>query len=209
MKNVIISALVALSIVSSLHANAKSGCELAQVGAVEVGWIGYKTNEKVGVGGNFDSVAYTPITKSGENFRSILVGSTVVIDTSSVNSKDKGRDEKLVKFFFGMMSDKNINAKIVDIKADEKVKDAPRTGVVSVEIEMNGVKKTVPMKYSFGNDVFEAKGTIDILDFSANKALSSINEACFDLHKGKTWSEVGISFKTKIEAILCKVEPLK
>ncbi|MEK6659709.1 MAG: YceI family protein [Campylobacterota bacterium] len=209
MKNVIISALMVLSIGSSLYASAKGGCELAQVGAVEVGWIGYKTNEKIGVGGSFESVVYTPIVKSGENFRSILVGSTVVIDTSSVNSKDKGRDEKLAKFFFGMMSSKNINAKIVDIKADEKVKDAPRTGIVSVEIEMNGVKKTVPMKYSFGNDVFEAKGTIDILDFSASKALSSINEACFELHKGKTWSEVGISFKTKIEAILCSAKPLE
>ncbi len=209
MKNVIISVLMALSIVSSVNASEKSGCELAQVGAVEVSWTGYKTNEKIGVGGVFDSVAYTPVAKSGENFRSILVGSSVVIDTTTVNSKDKGRDEKLAKFFFGMMSDKNINAKIVDIQADKKVKDAPRTGVVSVEVEMNGVKKVVPMKYSFSNDVFEAKGSIDVLDFSASKALSSINQSCFDLHKGKTWSEAGIGFKTKIEAILCKVEPLK
>src|SRR3990167_827415 len=209
MKNIIVSVLIALSIVSSVNASQKSGCELAQTGAVEVSWIGYKTDKKVGVGGVFDSVAYTPAAKGGENFRSILVGSSVVIDTSSVNSKNEGRDEKLAKFFFGMMGDKNINAKIVDIQADKKVKDAPRTGLVSVEVEMNGVKKVVPMAYSFSNDVFEATGVIDILDFSAGKALSSINKACFDLHEGKTWSEAGIGFKTKIEAILCKVEPLK
>lgn len=209
MKNVIISALMVLFVASGVDASQKSGCELSQTGAVEVSWTGYKTEKKVGVGGVFDSVVYTPVAKSGENFRSILVGSSVVIDTSSVNSKNEGRDEKLAKFFFGMMSDKNINAKIVDIKADKKVKDAPRTGVVEVEIEMNGVKKTVPMTYSFSNDVFEAKGVIDILDFSANKALASLNEACFDLHEGKTWSEAGIAFQTKIEALLCKVEPLK
>jgi len=209
MKNVIISAIVVLFAASGLSASQKSGCELAQVGAVEVSWTGYKTEKKVGVGGVFDSVVYTPVAKSGENFRSILVGSSVVIDTSSVNSKNEGRDEKLAKFFFGMMSDKNINAKIVDIKADKRVKDAPRTGVVSVEIEMNGVKKKVPMKYSFSDDIFEAKGVIDILDFSAGDALSSINKACFDLHEGKTWSEAGIAFKTKIEAILCNVKPLK
>ena len=209
MKNVIISAVVLFFAASVADASQKSGCELAQVGAVEVSWTGYKTEKKVGVGGVFDSVVYTPVAKSGENFRSILVGSSVVIDTSSVNSKNEGRDEKLAKFFFGMMSDKNINAKIVDIKADKRVKDAPRTGVVDVEIEMNGVKKVVPMKYSFSDDVFEAKGVIDILDFSAGDALSSINKACFDLHEGKTWSEAGIAFKTKIEAILCKVEPSK
>ncbi len=209
MKNVIISALVVLFAASGVNASQKSGCELAQVGAVEVSWTGYKTPKKVGVGGVFDSVVYTPAAKSGENFRSILVGSSVVIDSSSVNSKNEGRDEKLAKFFFGMMQDKNINAKIVDIKADKRVKDAPRTGVVSVEIEMNGVKKTVPMTYSFSDNIFEAKGTIDILDFSAANALSSINKACFDLHEGKTWSEAGIAFKTKIEAILCNVKPLK
>ncbi len=209
MKNVIISALMVLFVASGVSASQKSGCELAQTGVVEVSWSGYKTDKKVGVGGVFDGVVYTPVAKSGENFRSILVGSSVVIDASSVNSKNEGRDEKLAKFFFGMMSDKNINAKIVDIKADERVKDAPRTGVIDVEIEMNGVKKVVPMTYSFSNDLFEAKGIIDILDFSAGDALSSINKACFDLHEGKTWSEAGIGFKTKIEAILCKVEPLK
>ncbi|MCK9472492.1 YceI family protein [Sulfurimonas sp.] len=208
MKNVVISALMVLFIASGVDASQKAGCELSQVGAVEVSWTGYKTEKKVGVGGSFDNVLYTPVAKSGENFRSILVGSSVVVDTSTVNSKHSERDEKLVKFFFGMMSAKNINAKIVDIKADKKVKDAPRTGVVEVEIEMNGIKKIVPMAYSFSDGVFEAKGDIDILDFSASKALSSINKACYDLHEGKTWSDVAISFKTKIEALLCNVKPL-
>ena len=209
MKNILITALSVLLVASIANASQKGGCELAQKGALEVSWTGYKTPKKVGVGGVFDSVKYTPIAESGKDFRSILVGSSVVIDTSSVNSRDEGRDEKLAKFFFTMMSDKNINAKIVDIKADKRVKDASRTGVVDVEIEMNGVKKTVPMKYSFSDGVFEAKGSIDILDFSANKALSSINEACYDLHEGKTWSEAGISFKTNIEAVLCNTEPLE
>lgn len=200
---------LALFVASNANAQGKGGCELSQVGAVEVSWIGYKTNEKIAVGGVFDIVSYTPVAKSGENFRSILVGSKAVIDASSVNSKNEGRDQKLSKFFFGMMSSKNIEAKIVDIKADKKIKDAPRTGIVTVEITMNSKSKTIPMKYSFANKVFKAEGIIDILDFGANEALSSINEACFDLHKGKTWSEVGIAFKTNIEALLCNAKPLE
>ncbi len=209
MKKSLVAGLMVLSLFSSVYASEKSGCVLAQSGDVEVSWIGYKTPKKVGVGGVFDKVAYTPVTKDGENFRSILVGSSVVIDSSSVNSKHADRDAKLAKFFFGMMKDKNINAKIVDIKADKKVKDAPRTGVVDVEIEMNGMKKVVPMTYSFADEIFEAKGNIDILDFQANSALKGINEACFDLHEGKTWSEAGIGFKMKIVATLCNVQPLK
>lgn len=203
MKKSLVAVLMALSLLSNANASEKTGCVLAQSGDVEVSWIGYKTPKKVGVGGVFDKVAYTPATKEGENFRTILVGSSVIIDSSSVNSKHADRDAKLAKFFFGMMKDKNINAKIVDIKADKKVKDAPRTGVVDVEIEMNGVKKVVPMTYSFADEIFEAKGNIDILDFQANSALKGINEACFDLHEGKTWSEAGIGFKMKILATLC------
>jgi len=209
MKNVMISALLVLSFVLSANASEKSGCVLAQNGAVEVSWTGYKTPKKVGVNGTFGKVTYIPVAPSGEDFRSILVGSSVAIDSSSVNSNHEDRDSKLAKFFFGLMSDKNINAKILDIKADKRVKNAPRTGTLSVEIEMNGVKKTTPMTYSFSDDIFEAKGSIDLLDFSANKALAGINEACFDLHEGKTWSDVGIGFKTKIEATLCTVKAIK
>lgn len=209
MKKIILSVLIALSIVSNLSAEEKTGCELSVVGDVNVSWTAYKTAEKVAVGGIFDSVKYSPVAPVGTNFRSILVGSTISIDTSSVNSKNEGRDDKLVKFFFNMMSGKSIDAKVADIKADKKIKDAPRTGIITVDITMNGVTKPVDMKYSFSDGVFSATGVIDILDFSADKALDSINKACFDLHNGKTWSDVAISFSTKIEALLCSAKPLK
>lgn len=209
MKKIILSLLFITSVVLSANASEKTGCVLAQKGKVNVNWEAYKTESKVAVGGVFDSVTYIPYAKEGKNFRSILVGSKVSIDTSSVNSKNSGRDEKLVKFFFEQMSTKNIDGEIVDIKADPKVKNAPRTGVVTIDIKMNDVTKRVPMKYSFSDGLFSAKGVIDILDFSASKALSSINKACFELHKGKTWSDVAISFSTKIEAILCNAKPLK
>ena len=209
MKNRIFYSLMASAVLLSSSAFAKGGCELAQVGAMNVEWTAYKTDKKIGVGGTFEGVTYKPVAKSGENFRSILVGSSVSIDTKSVNTKHESRDATLGKFFFEMMSQKNIEAKIVDIKADKSEKGAPRKGTLSVEIEMNGVKKTVPMKYSFSDGLFAAEGVIDILDFKADKALASIAKECFDLHEGKTWSEVSIGFKTKIEAILCSAKPLE
>lgn len=208
-KNVIFSVILVLMSAVSAQGNSEGGCDLSQVGAVEVSWTAYKTPSKVGVSGVFESVKYTPIAPIGKNFRSILVGSTVTIDTTSINSKNSGRDDKLIEFFFGEISRKNIEAKIIDIKADEKVKDAPRTGVVTIEIDMNGELNKVPMKYSFSDGVFSATGVIDILDFSAGDALSSINKACSDLHEGKTWSDVTIGFTTKIEAVLCSAKPLK
>jgi len=209
MKKVVLAFLLMFGLSSSSMAAQKSGCILAQKGEVTAAWMAYKTPAKKGVSGVFDSVKYTAVAAEGKNFREILVGSSVVIDTSSVNSKHKGRDVKLVKFFFEQMSSKTISAKIVDIKADKKIKGKPRTGVVTLDITMNGVTKKVPMKYSFADSVLSAKGVIDVFDFSANKALASINKACFDAHQGKTWNDVTIAFTTHIEAILCNVKPLK
>jgi len=209
MKKITLAFLIMFGLVTSAVASQKSGCILAQKGKIVVAWMAYKTPAKKGVSGVFDNAKYTPIAKDGKNFREILVGSKLSIDTSSVNSKNKGRDAKLVKFFFEKMSSKKIEAKIVNIKADKKVKGKPRTGVVTLEITMNNITKKVPMTYSFSNSVFSAKGTIDIFDFSANKALISINKACFDLHQGKTWNDVTIAFTTRIEAVLCNAKPLK
>jgi len=209
MKKIILTFIIMLGLSTSAMATQKSGCILAQKGKVTVAWMAFKTPAKKGVSGVFDNSKYTPIAKEGKNFREILVGSKLSIDTSSVNSKNKSRDAKLVKFFFEKMSSKKIEAKILAIKADKRVKNKPRTGVVTLEITMNNITKKVPMKYNYANSIFSAKGFIDLFDFSANKALASINKACFDLHQGKTWNDVTIAFSTHIEALLCNAKPLK
>jgi hypothetical protein len=61
------------------------------------------------------------------------------------------------------------------------------------------------MAYTYQKGIMHAQGYIDILDFQGSKALASINKACFDLHKGKTWNDVSISFEMKIKADLCHV----
>lgn len=180
-------------------------CTLAQEGPVVVDFTAYKTAAKIGVGGVFDNVVYTPKAPSGKNFREIFVGATLSIDTVSVNSKNKERDDKLVTFFFEKMVDKNISAKILDYKPNKRFKGKPKTGEFIVEITMNGVTKTVSMNYVFDEGVMKANGVIDILDFSANNALSSINKACYDLHEGKTWSDVAIGFTTNVKYTLCEV----
>lgn len=195
-----------LSLAAGEMGKGKGSCILSQDGAVVVNWEAYKTPQKVGVGGVFDRVTYTAIAPEGNNFREILVGSSVVIETSSVNTKHESRDDTLVKFFFKEMSDPEIKAKIVDIKSDKRIRGKPKTGEMRVEITMNKVTKVVPMKYSFDSGELSAKGSIDLLNFSVNKALSSINEACYDLHEGKTWSDVGIGFFTKIKFDLCNVD---
>lgn len=152
MKKIILSMLLALSIVSSLSASQKSGCVLAQKGEVKVKF----DNKEV-----ISKVNYIPIAKEGKNFRTILVGSSIAFATS---------DNKKVKI------------KIIDIKADPRVKGQPRTGLVTLDIKIAAKKQEVSMKYSFSDDLFTVDGMVD---------------------------ELNINFSTKIEAILCNVKPLK
>jgi hypothetical protein len=133
MKKIILAIVMVLGFISSVSASSKSGCVLAQKGKITVAWTAYKTASKIGVSGTFDKVDYKAVAKDGKNFREILVGSSVNIDTSSVNSKNTGRDVKLVKFFFKQMDSNTMNAKITDIKADKKLKDKARTGVVTLD----------------------------------------------------------------------------
>ncbi|MCB4763942.1 MAG: YceI family protein, partial [Sulfurovum sp.] len=62
------------------------------------------------------------------------------------------------------------------------------------------------LDYHYEKEEFKAQGNIDLLDFAAGQALASINKACYDLHKGKTWSDISIGFITHIKATLCNVE---
>ncbi|RUM68409.1 MAG: YceI family protein [Sulfurospirillum sp.] len=179
----------------------KMHCTLSQEGPVTVNWKAYKTPLKIGVGGTFDKVIYRPATKEGKNFKEILVGAKATIEEISVNSKNKGRDAKLVKFFFDNMKDDEIIAEIVDIEALSKERGKPKTGTLLTKITMNGITKNVPLRYVYDEGTLHAEGTIDLFDFQASTALSALNKACFAKHQGKTWNDVSIAFSTHIKAV--------
>jgi polyisoprenoid-binding protein YceI len=177
---------------------------------MNVTWKAYKTLAKLGVGGQFTSVKYTPNQLEGKNFRELLVGSKVLIDISQITTGNPARDKTLVKYFFSNLKGDTIEAKIVDIKkTDKHVKGKPRTGTITVEITMNKKTLNIPMQYHFVKEHFQATGTIDLFDFDARYALASINKSCYDLHKGKTWSDVTIGFSTTVKATLCNVKMKK
>ncbi len=202
MKKILFSLLVLFSI-----SHAATGCVLVQPSDINVTWKAYKTLGKIGVGGQFTSVKYTPAALEGKNFEELFVGSKVSIDTTKITTGDLPRDETLVKMFFQKLKSTTIEAKITNIKkTDEHEKGKPRTGMLDVEITMNEQTLTIPMQYQYSEGRFQATGNIDLFDFAASDALASINKSCYDLHEGKTWSDVAIGFSTTIEATLCDVE---
>lgn len=145
----------------------------------------YKTPLKIGVKGTFDK--YTLHTQPSISQKELLTSSSVTIDTTSVNTGNKGRDAKLVAKFFEVQGVKTITAKVIGY--DKNVAD--------VAITMNGVTKTVPMKVEFDDDEIELKGVLDLADFTMLPSLKSITQACYALHKGKTWQDVNLEFEIK------------
>ncbi len=147
----------------------------------------YKTAKKVGVNGSFTKATYT--ATDSENLNIFLQSAKAEIDVTSVNSGLPERDEKLLKFFFKTMKKNTILASIQNIKDQNAL----------VLLTMNGVKKEITMKLNvIDNKMVELSGDIDLLNWSLNKQLASINKACSELHEKKTWSEVSLKIEIPI-----------
>jgi len=153
-----------------------------------INFIAYKTTDKIPVGGKFNTVN---IISGGEGstIKEAINNTEFSIPVSSIFTKDTSRDFKIQKLFFGVME----NTKLLSGKL--MITDATN-GVA--EIKMNGVTEKVAFTYTIEGKVFNMEATMDVTKWNASAALASLNEACFDLHKGadgvsKTWSDVALN----------------
>lgn len=158
----------------------------------KVTWKAFKTYEKIGVGGSFDKSSFTSSSQDS-SLDALLTKSSIIIDTSSINSGNSGRDATLVELFFKVQNIETIGAKIQSAKEGKAI----------VDITMNGITKSIPLAYTTNKGKIVAKGVIDLADFGMIPSLSSINKACFKLHDGKTWQDIEIGFEMPLNEV-CK-----
>lgn len=132
-------------------------------------WTAFKTADKIGVSGTFDDIQ--------------LTDNSFVINAKSVNSGNPDRDPKLRDIFFANMSDSLITGNY----------GIPSPNKIPVTLKMNGVEKTFDFDYMDNDTATIVTGSIDMLgDFSGNAAFDAIHEACYELHAGKTWTDVDL-----------------
>ena len=201
MKKIILSLFTLFSL-----SYASGGCVLVQSGDMNVTWKAYKTHENIEVKGAFTSVNYVPIAKEGKNFRELLVGSMVQIDTLKISTDNSEMDDTLVNTCIKKLKATSIKAEIISMKADKRIKGQPYQGELDMNITINEKTLVTPMQYVYEKEIFVMKGSIDLFDFLGKEALANINKECYDIHKGKTWHDVDIEFVTHIKATLCKVK---
>lgn len=160
----------------------------------KVSWTAYKTTEKIGVEGQFTKVNFTNIKKSLTP-REALNGTEFSIPISSLFTNNDERDSKLMKLFFGVMDNTEFLSGSLELTSDTE-------GIATVK--MNNISKSFPVEYTLSGQMASFTGILNVEDWNAQKALESLNIACFDLHKGadgvsKTWSEVKIDIVTYLK----------
>ena len=148
----------------------------------------YKTTEKIPVKGQFKKINFTS-GGNGNTIKEAINNTEFSIPVSSIFTKDSSRDFKIKKFFFGIMDNTELLSGKLTIENDS---------IGYANIKMNGVTNKVPFKYNINNKVFTISAVMDVTNWNGDKALTSLNEACKDLHKGsdgvsKTWSDVLIN----------------
>jgi len=155
-----------------------------------VKWTAYKTTEKKPVNGEFAILNFD--AKKGATPQDALNNLEFSIPVNSLFTKDEVRDSKLKASFFGAM----LNTELIS----GKIKVTDNKYVAS--ITMNGATNDLPLDVSILEERrVKMNGVLNLKDWNALDALTSLNKVCFDLHKGpdgvsKTWENVAIEINT-------------
>jgi len=160
-----------------------------------INWTAYKTTDKVPVKGVFNTVNIIKTTTTTNPFEAVNQ-IEFSIPVNSINSKNEGRDAKLINSFFGSMTDtKNIKGKI----------DLGENGKGNVAITMNGITANLPITYTISGQLVEMDATMNLDNWKAKLAIDALNKVCNEKHKGKdgiskTWSDVNIHIVSYLKA---------
>lgn len=165
--------------------------------STKVSFTAYKTTEKVPVGGQFKKINLNNVT-SGDTPLQALDGIEFSIPVSSLFTNDPTgtRDPKILEFFFGVMKNTELISGVVKVEK----------GMISMDVTLNGETQNIPLEHEMiGDEKIVFNGVMDLENWDAMNAVSSINKACEILHTGndgisKTWSEVAV----KAEVLLQK-----
>lgn len=166
--------------------------------STKVSFTAYKTSEKIGVGGEFTEVNVYGVEEGKSAFET-MNNSKFSIPVSSLFTNDatETRDAKILKFFFGVMNNTSVITGTFLVTEDNSC---------SIDLKINDQTVNVPLTYTTNDEGthFAFDGTLNLEDFDALNAVTSLNKACEALHTGadgvsKTWNDVAIHAEVLFE----------
>jgi len=164
--------------------------------STKVSFTAYKTTEKLPVGGKFMKIDIKD-PKSGATALDALNGTNFSIPVSSLFTNDATgtRDPKLLEFFFGVLKNTELISGVFKKDANNKC---------SIDVTLNGETANIPLDYTLNSEKsITFNGTMNLEDWNALEAITSINKACKELHTGedgisKTWSDVAVQAQVQM-----------
>lgn len=164
-------------------------------------WTAYKYSTKLGVSGILPDVRYKPSHEWINNLSHITDFITgfyfECVVNLTPNENASVRDQNIQNYFFNKLSTTKIYGKVISASG------TATSGLVSMELTFNGVQKIYHASYLVSGNIIALDCTIQLKDFNALEALSSLHEAVSDLHKGPdgisiTWPDVDIKVSTEL-----------
>ncbi|MCO5258825.1 MAG: YceI family protein [Crocinitomicaceae bacterium] len=153
-------------------------------------WTAFKYESKAPVKGTFKEISVSSLNNATD-VKTLCESLTFSIPVSSIATQDESRDAKIIEFFFGTMSTKELTGKIVKLSED---------GTAELEVTMNGITDIVKGDYTLDGLHFDFSATMDIAKWSAQEAIDVLNENCKANHTEngvtKVWTEVDLAFST-------------
>ncbi|EAK1012934.1 hypothetical protein LU204_001066 [Campylobacter coli] len=162
--------------------------------SLKVSFEGYKTEDMVGVGGEFKDVKYK-FSKNTSTLASYLKGARAVVNPSSVFMGEGNEiiTDNLAKVFFpSLLGNSDIKVVFKDVVTGEN------KGVISARVTIDKKSTLVPLSYTIENNKFVAKGQLDLHAFkNSSQALKALSDVAPG-HGGISWPLVDIVFSTDV-----------
>ena len=162
--------------------------------STEFSWTAFKFTEKMGVSGTFDQVKVAP-SSGGASAMLSIQGLAFVIPVEGLNSGKPDRDQKIIKNFFQNLGNKQeIRGQVLSVDAG--------ANTALIEINLGDKKHQLEAMIEEGAEgELLLTGTMELGNWGALDALKTLNQACFEEHKGKDgisklWPDVMIKIKT-------------
>ncbi|RJF79846.1 hypothetical protein [Campylobacter coli] len=162
--------------------------------SLKVSFEGYKTEDMVGVGGEFKDVKYK-FSKNTSTLASYLKGARAVVNPSSVFMGEGNEiiTDNLAKVFFpSLLGNSDIKVVFKDVVTGEN------KGVISARVTIDKKSTLVPLSYTIENNKFVAKGQLDLHAFkNSSQALKALSDVAPG-HSGISWPLVDIVFSADV-----------
>lgn len=164
----------------------------------KVAFTAYKFLNKTGVGGTFNTVNISG-EATADTPTEVIKKMNFEIPVNSLDTKNAGRDEKILKFFFGTINTQTISGKVVSIDTTK--------GSMELSISMNGQTQNVDGTFKLEGEVFTFNADIDVTKWNGESGIKALNDECKELHTdvangdkvSKLWPDVSISFTTTLK----------